>query len=549
MQQNRAFRHMVPASPLEKSLMIESPVFASAAVAAPHHSASEAGRAVLAEGGNAIEAMVAMAATIAVVYPHMNAIGGDGFWLVHQPGGKVHSIEACGPAGRLATIARYREKGHDSIPSRGADAAVTVAGAIGGWQAALALSASLGGRMPLADILSDAIRHCREGYPVSASEARTWPNDLEATREAAGFSSFFWPGGERPKEGDLRRPEALGATFAHLAAAGLDDFYRGDIGREIAADLASLGAPVTREDMQAYRAALVQPLSIRLGDLTVYNVPPPTQGLASLLILGIFEQLGVQRADSFEHIHGLVEATKRAFLIRDRHVTDPAFMTSDPAGFLTDAVFAREAAAIDRKRAAPWPPRDGKGDTIWMGAIDGDGLAVSYIQSIYWEYGAGIILPQTGINWQNRGVSFSLDPKATNPLTPGRKPFHTLNPALARFADGRVMSYGAMGGDGQPQFQAQLLSRYRFGWNPAAAVDAPRFLFGKTWGVGSTSLKMESRFDPMLLARLTAAGHPVEEYSEAYSDQFGHAGMLVKHPKGRVEAAHDPRSDGDARGL
>ncbi len=529
--------------------MIETPVFASAAVAAPHHLASEAGRAVLAEGGNAIEAMVAMAATIAVVYPHMNAIGGDGFWLVHRPGGKVHAIEACGPAGRLATIDRYREMGHDSIPSRGPDAAVTVAGAIGGWQVALALSASLGGKMPLADILADAIRHCREGYAVSASEARTWPNDVEATKQAAGFSSFFWPNGERPKQGDRRKPEALGATLSHLADVGLDDFYRGDIGREIAADLSRLGAPVTREDMQAYRAALVEPLSVGLGDVTVYNCPPPTQGLASLLILGIFDKLGVQRADSFDHIHGLVEATKRAFLIRDRHVTDPAFMSVDPASFLTEAVFAREAAAIDRKRAAPWPPKDGKGDTIWMGAIDGSGLAVSYIQSIYWEYGAGIILPQTGINWQNRGVSFSLDRKATNPLMPGRKPFHTLNPALARFKDGRVMSYGAMGGDGQPQFQAQILSRYRFGANPAAAVDAPRFLFGKTWGAGSTSLKMESRFDPMLLARLTAAGHPVEEYSEAYSDQFGHAGMLVKHPKGQVEATHDPRSDGDARGI
>jgi gamma-glutamyltranspeptidase len=224
-------------------------------------------------------------------------------------------------------------------------------------------------------------------------------------------------------------------------------------------------------------------------------------------------------------------------------------MKVDPASFLTDAVFAREAEAIDRKRAASWPLKSGDGDTIWMGAIDGKGMAVSYIQSLYWEYGSGCILPKTGVHWQNRGVSFSLDKKAVNPLTPGRKPFHTLNPAFARFDDGRILSYGAMGGDGQPQFQAQILSRYRFGQNLATAVDAPRWLFGKTWGAGSLSLKLESRFDPMLLARLTAAGHPVEEYSEAYSDQFGHAGMLLKHPKGHVEATHDPRSDGDARGI
>ncbi|PTM40762.1 gamma-glutamyltranspeptidase/glutathione hydrolase [Bosea sp. 124] len=540
---------MVVCVQLEKTLMIDTPVFGAAAAAAPHHLASEAGRAILAEGGNAIEAMVAMAATVSVVYPHMNAIGGDGFWLVHEPGGKVHAIEACGPAGALATIERYREKGHDAIPQRGPDSALTVAGAIGGWEAALALSKTLGGRMPLKDLLADAIRHCDEGYEISPSELRTWPQQVEAVKEAIGFSEFFWPGGKQPKAGARRKPDALGATFRQLAEAGLSDFYRGDIGREIAHDLDAIGAPVTRADMEAFKARMVQPLSIRLPELTVYNFAPPTQGVASLLILGIFEKLGIARAEGFDHHHGLVEATKRAFAIRDRIVTDPAFATVDPMSVLTDAVFTREAAAIDRKRAASWPFRTGDGDTVWMGAIDGSGLAVSYIQSIYWEYGSGCILPRTGINWQNRGVAFSLDAKTLNPLKPGRKPFHTLNPAFARFDDGRIMSYGAMGGDGQPQFQAQILSRYRFGQNPAQAVDAPRWLFGRTWGAGSISLKLESRFDPMLLARLTGSGHPVEEYSEAYSDQFGHAGMLVKHPKGHVEATHDPRSDGDARGC
>jgi gamma-glutamyltranspeptidase len=534
---------------IAKASMIDTPVFAAGATAAPHHLASEAGRAILAEGGNALEAMVAMAATIAVVYPHMNAIGGDGFWLVHEPGGKVHALEACGPAGALATIERYRDKGHDVIPSRGPDAALTVAGAVGGWQAALKLSETLGGRMPLRDLLADAISHCDAGYAVSDSELRTWPQEVEATKLAPGFSSFFWPDGEQPKAGARRKPEALGATLKQLAHAGLDDFYRGDIGREIGADLDRIGAPVTRADLAAFTARAVQPLSLKLPGLTAYNFPPPTQGLASLLILGIFEKLGVARAESFDHHHGLVEATKRAFAIRDRQITDPAHMKADLGSFLTEEALAREAAAIDRKRAASWPFRTGEGDTVWMGAIDSSGLAVSYIQSLYWEYGSGCVLPGTGIHWQNRGVSFSLDKAALNPLAPGRKPFHTLNPPLARFDDGRVMSYGAMGGDGQPQFQAQILTRYRFGQNPATAIDAPRWLFGKTWGAGSLSLKLENRFDPMLLARLTAAGHPVEEYSEAYSDSFGHAGMLVKHQKGHVEATHDPRSDGDAKGV
>jgi gamma-glutamyltranspeptidase/glutathione hydrolase len=530
--------------------MPETPTFASAAVAAPHHLASETGRAVLEAGGNALEAMVAMAATIAVVYPHMNGIGGDGFWLVREPSGKVHAIEACGPAGAKATIKRYRDKGFETIHPRGPDAALTVAGAIGGWQAALALAERLGGRIPLKDLLHEAVAFARDGYPISHSEARYWPKDFDSLLTAPGFAETFRASKEPLTQGAIRKPGKLGDTLAHLMMAGLDDFYRGDIARENAADLDRLGSPVTRADMEAYRAVMREALSITLPDCTVYNFPPPTQGLASLLILGMFEHLKVEKAESFAFHHGLIEATKRAFAIRDRVVTDPAFATHDPAQFLTEAVFAREAAKIDMKRAAAYPLKEGDGDTIWMGAIDGSGLAVSYIQSVYWEYGSGCVLPSTGILWQNRGVAFSLDEKAVNPLQPGRKPFHTLNPALAVFGDGRVVSYGTMGGDGQPQFQAQVFSRYRMGAGVADAVDAPRWLFGRTWGTSSTSLKTENRLDHVLLARLAAAGHMVEEFSEPYADAFGHAGLLVKHPKdGRVEATHDPRSDGAALGL
>jgi gamma-glutamyltranspeptidase/glutathione hydrolase len=306
---------------------------------------------------------------------------------------------------------------------------------------------------------------------------------------------------------------------------------------------------LTRGDLEAYRARIVPPLSLKLPGVTLYNFAPPTQGLASLVILGLFEELGVARAEGFEHIHGLVEASKRALALRNRVITDPAHLKHDPMSFLTKDWLAREAAKINKKSAAPWPLPAGDGDTIWMGAIDKDGIAVSYIQSIYWEYGSGCVLPKTGVHWQNRGVAFSLDEGALNPLKPGRKPFHTLNPPLALFDDGRVVSYGCMGGDGQPQFQAQVLSRYRLGLGVAEAVDAPRFLFGKTWGANSTTLKIENRFDHMVVAKLAAAGHELEEWGVPYDDQFGHAGLLVKHPKGHVEATHDPRSDGDAKGV
>ncbi len=522
-----------------------------AAVAAPNYLATQAGRDVLAQGGNAIEAMVAMAASIAVVYPHMNAIGGDGFWLVREPGGRVRGIEACGPAGALATIDRYRERGFDAIPPRGPDAMVTVAGAVGGWEAALAWSAALGGRLPLGVLLAPAIAQARDGVAVSASEARYAPPPGDTLHAAPNFAATFLAAGRPWPQGEIRRLPALAATLAHLAAAGLADFYRGDLAQAIAADLEALGAPVTRADLAAYTARERVPLQLRRRNATLFNFPPPTQGLAALLILGVFDRLGVTQGESVAHFHGLIEATKRAFAIRDRVVTDFDRLQHDPASFLTPARLQAEAARIDMGRAASLPLRDDQGGTVWMGAIDASGLAVSYIQSVYWEYGSGTVLPRTGIVWQNRGISFSLDPGAVNPLEPGRRPFHTLIPALAAFEDGRVMAYGSMGGDGQPQFQSQIYTRYAdYGMAPADAVAAPRLLYGRTWGAASLSVKAEDRFDPAIVARLRAMGHAMEQLDAGRADTFGHAGMLVRHPDdGRVEAAHDPRSDGGAMGL
>jgi gamma-glutamyltranspeptidase/glutathione hydrolase len=532
--------------------MSETPEFSSAAVAAPHALAAETGQIVLAQGGNAVEAMVAMAATIAVVYPHMNGIGGDGFWLVREPNGRLHAIDACGPAGSLATIRRYRDKGHEHVPPRGPDSALTMAGAVAGWRLALELAKALGGRLPRDMLLADAIRHARDGYPVSASEARHPIREEAALHEVPGFASAFLVDGKRPAPGTIRRAPALAETLSQLAHAGLGDFYRGDVGREIAADLERLGTPIVRRDVETCAAKVVHPLSIRLRHATVSNLPPPTQGLASLLTLGIFERLNVGRGEGPEHHHGLIEATKRAFSIRDRVVTDPRYTFDDPASFLTSRALEREAAVIDGRRAAPFPSAgDADGDTIWMGAIDGGGLAVSYIQSLAWEFGSGCVLPATGILWHNRGQSFSLDPAARNPLEPGRKPFHTLNPALAVFDDGRVLAYGTMGGEGQPQIQAQIFTRYaNFGRSLAEAVDAPRWLLGRSWGAERATLKVEDRFDSGLLRTLRSFGHEVEEIGAPYVPAMGHAGMVVKHRRnGRVEAVHDPRSDGGASGV
>jgi gamma-glutamyltranspeptidase/glutathione hydrolase len=531
--------------------MKETPVFGTAAVAAPHSLAAETGQLILAEGGNAIEAMIAMAAVVAVAYPHMNGIGGDGFWVIRTPDGKVRSIEACGYAGAKATISAYRAKGYDAVPVRGPDAALTVPGAIGGWMLALELSKALGGRLSERHLLAQAERLAREGVPVSRSEGRYSVKERDAILKAPGFAAHFMAeGGKQPEAGSMRRQSRLAATFEHLAHAGLDDFYSGDIAREMAADLEAAGSAVTRDDLKRYEARWRAPLSVRIPGAILFNCQPPTQGIASLLLHAVFDQIAPREPESPAHWHGLIEAAKRAYVIRDRIVTDFDHLRADPASFLTADRIEREAAAINPRRAADWPLPSADGDTIWMGAIDGSGLAISFIQSLFWEYGSGVVLPKTGILMQSRGLAFSLDPKALNPLQPGRRPFHTLNCPLAVFDDGRVASYGAMGGDGQPQFQAQVYFRaMRYGLPISEALDRPRFLFGRTWGKPSATLKVENRTDGHLLDRLASLGHEIEVIDKPYADMFGHAGMLVRDTKGRIEADHDPRADGGARGI
>jgi gamma-glutamyltranspeptidase/glutathione hydrolase len=521
-----------------------------AVVAAPHAAAVAAGRDVLVEGGNAIEAMVAMAAAIAAVYPHMNHLGGDGFWLLREPSGRVRALMAAGAAGSRATPQLYREHGLDMIPPRGPLAALTVPGAVGGWMLALEAARAHGGRLPLPALLAAAIRHAHDGVAVTRSQARLTAEKLAELKNVPGFAAVFLVDGKPPQAGAVLRQSALAATLDQLAYAGLDDFYRGDVGREIAADLDRIGSPVTRADLERYEAKVREPLSLRLDAGTLYNTPPPTQGLASLIILGLVERLRLAEAEGFDHVHGIVEATKRAFRIRDRVVTDPARIETPAARFLESALLDREAARIDRRKAAPWPAPTGEGDTVWMGAADASGLVVSYIQSLYWEFGSGVVLPRTGVLMQNRGASFSLERGAVNPLQPGRLPFHTLNPAMAVLRDGRIIAYGAMGGDGQPQSQAALFTRHVLFRQPLdEAIDRPRWLLGRTWGSTHTMLRLESRFDGNLCDGLLAAGHNVEVLGEAYSDTMGHAGAVVLHANGTLEGAHDPRADGGADGL
>ncbi|MDX2101406.1 MAG: gamma-glutamyltransferase [Alphaproteobacteria bacterium] len=515
-------------------------------VTSPHALASEAGLAVLRAGGNAVEAAVATAAAIAVVYPHMTGIGGDGFWIIAEPGVAPIAIDAAGPAAAAATPERYR--GLDRLPTRGPGAALTVPGTISGWAAALAHAERWGAGLPLDRILADAIAYARDGVPVTPSQARYSEDKLADLSDQPGFAATYLIDGVAPRAGARFCQPALAATLARLAEAGLDDFYRGELAAALAADLAAAGSPLAASDFAQQRARIVAPLSVSLPIGTVHVLPPPTQGFCTAMILGILARMPLDRADDVHFVHTLVEATKRAFRVRDAELADPLSMRVDVAEQLSSFVLAREAAAIAPNRAAPWPMPEDEGGTIWLGVIDGEGRAVSLIQSLYWEFGSGVVSPRTGVVLQNRGAGFSLDPQHPNHLTPGRRPYHTLNPSFARLKDGRDVVFGTMGGDGQPQFQAAVFARYAlFGQEPQRAVSAPRWLLGRTWGADSVTLKLEADWPDTLISQLETIGHPVERLP-VWSDTCGHAGLIARHANGLLEGASDPRSDGRVAG-
>lgn len=514
---------------------------------APHSAAAQSALNILREGGNALEAAIAAAATIAVVYPHMNGLGGDSFWLLHTPGRKPRGIDACGAAGTASTPEWYSARGiSGGIPFRGGVAANTVAGTISGWDMAFGLSRKWSGRLPLKRLLADATYYAEHGIAVTRSQAVATATKRDELESQPGFAAAFLPGGKVPAEGGLFKQPRLAETLRRLARGGLAGFYRGRLAKSMARDLAAAGSPLTIDDLAGHRAALVTPLELRHSLGAVYNMPPPTQGVISLLILGMLDALHVGEAGaaSPEFIHLSVEATKRAFAVRDRVLTDPDYMTEDARNFLLPDRIRQLASKVDRKKAAPWGGGHPPSDTVWMGVVDGAGRSVSVIQSVYHEFGSGVVLEESGVMWQNRGCSFALDPAALNALRPGRKPFHTLNTALALFNDGRSVIYGTMGGDGQPQTQSAVFTRIaNFGLNPQAAVSAPRWLLGRTWGQTSDTLKVEARFPGAILMALGKLGHEIEVLQD-YDELMGHAGAIVRRLNGVLEGGADPRSDG-----
>jgi gamma-glutamyltranspeptidase/glutathione hydrolase len=510
---------------------------ATAMIATPHWQASEAGAKVLARGGNAVEALVAAGAALSVTYPHFCGLGGDAVWMVSDAAGSARTFLGIGQAAAGA-------RPQDTIPLRGPQSALTTAALVDSWDRLLAFSAAeWAGRETLGDLLADAVELAEKGFPVSASQ-RFW-HEFRAGETARwpGFDPLFL------REGVQRQPQ-LAATLRTLARNGARDFYEGELAARIASGLAEAGSPLTAADLVATRTETVAPLRLAYRDVELLAPPPPTQGVTTLGIMGVLRGLdvaGTQAGDT-QHYHLLVEAVKQAFLDRGA-IADPAFAGDVSARLLDPARLAHKAAAVQAGMALPWPQVYQHGDTSLLAAVDREGRVASLLQSIYFDWGSGVVAGDTGILWQNRGAAFSTDPESPNCFAPGKRPFYTLNPGLA-LKDGRpYLVYGTQGADGQPQTLALLLSlMIDHGLDPAAALARPRFLLGRTFSDSRDSLKIEENAGKDVLTGLAALGHEVSAIP-ALSPLGGQAGILRIGPEGLVEGAHDPRSDGGAIGL
>lgn len=515
------------------------------AVTAPHHLAAQSGLDVLRDGGNAIEACIAAAATIAVVYPHMNSIGGDAFWLIGDSDGSVKGIDACGRGGERVTPDFYAEQGHDEVPLHGPLSACTVAGTLSGWARALEMAKTWGGKIPLSRLMEDAIHYARNGAPVADHFAAASASAADGLLAAPGFEAGYRKDGAGLPSGYLLKQPELAASLEQIARAGIADFYTGDLAKTLASGFDKTGVPLTANDLAAHHCIDVEPLSLEISAGTLYNMPAPTQGLSSMMIVGLYDRMVAAEGEGFDHHHRLIEAVKQSFIVRNREIGDPERLNGPLDRFLTDECLSDLAGRIDPAKAMEWtwPRKDG--DTIWLATMDGEGRGVSFIQSLYFGFGSGVVLPGTGILWHNRGAGFDMDPSSVNGIGPGRKPFHTLNPALARLNDGRLMLYGTRGADAQPQAQAQIFTRHvHHGMALQDALDAPRWVQGRTQRHDDNfDLLVENRFDPALLDALSAAGHKVD-VSTPFNAAMGHAGALTWSPTGVIEGASDPRSDG-----
>ena len=519
-----------------------------AAVASPNQLASMAGYNMLQKGGNAIDAMVAVNSALGVVFPHMTGAGGDSFWLIYDAKSKKHyALNATGRSAKNVHLDDY--KGQDSINSRGPKSAITVPGAVDGWYQ----SHKRFGKLPFKECLESAITLAREGFPVSASVAKFSETRLDVLREYESTAHTFLKDGVAPyMEDDIMKNEALADTLEQIAEKGRDVFYKGEIADRICQFLKEVGGFLTKEDFENHESNWDEPAEVEYRGRKVISPPPNSDGLVTLQILGMLENFDPSdwKEDQSKFIDIFTRATDLAFKDRDQYLDDPAFNKVPLDTLLSKDYLAHRSERI--RDGISGPPEVGvgkRGDTTFSCAVDAEGNAVAVIQSLYWEWGSGLVAGNTGLLLQNRGAYFSLDPQARDCLQPEKRPAHTLTCSMVFKDEKPELIVGAMGGDGEPQTQATIISRViDQGYNVQAAIDEPRWLLGRSWGDPYKGLRLEGRYGKEIVKKLEKLGHINVSLMDEFSDLAGHA-QAIQVFDNRLEAGADPRAGGLAIGY
>jgi gamma-glutamyltranspeptidase/glutathione hydrolase len=501
-----------------------------AALATPHVLATEAGARILRDGGTAIDAAIAAAAVLTVVYPHNVALGGDLFALIRTPDGAVRCVNASGWAGAAVDAVSLRAQYGDWLPPRGT-AAVTVPGGIRGWEA----MRRFGSRISWSATLRDAEVLARDGVRVPPSLA-THLNDAD-NDDLVGTEDFdrvFRPQSVPLGVGDLFRQPALADTFATLRAAGPDAFYAGELATQAVTYLRSRGSALTAGDFAEFHPEVQAPLRAEFGDLTVLTSPPNSQGFLLLHALGVLRDSAIDDPVG-EGLGQLLQIFHRGNGIRDSRLADPRSAVVDIAAMLAGRPTEPPAT----------PERTPRGDTVGIAAADGEGYAVSLIQSVYYAFGSGLIDPATGVLFHNRGCGFSLNPASPNVIAARKRPAHTLMPAMTLRHGGVGHVLSTMGGQGQAQILGQILLHALSGATAIDAVAAPRAIVGNQIGGGADAVTVEADLSAVALASIRRAGFtPVEV--PAHTESLGQANVVFADASGLMTAASDPRSDGAA---
>ncbi len=514
-----------------------SPTMGKQMVATSQPLAAQAGLAVLASGGNAIDAAIAVAAVLTVVEPTMNGVGSDAFALVWD-GQRLHGLNGSGRAPARFTFSRFRSRA--SMPALGWDA-VTVPGAVHAWAT---LWARFGSR-PFSELLAPAVSYARHGFPVSPVTAALWREQAPRFAGFREFSRVFLPGGRPPAAGEIFRNPDLALTLEQIGATAGQSLYSGALAERIAAAAAADDGVLDAVDLADHRSTWVEPLALPFAGVVLHELPPNGQGLASLVALGILERLSADRypIDGADAIHLQIEAMKLAFGACRRQVADPEAMVIEPAALLDPAYLDAQARLISLARAqVPAGRVAPEHGTVYLAAADAAGRMVSFIQSNYLGFGSGIVVPGTGIALQNRALGFSLDPRHPNCVGGRKRPYHTIMPGFVTRAGRPAAAFGVMGGHMQPQGHVQVMMRlYAHGQNPQTACDAPRWYVSEHAEVG-----LEPAVGAGVSSELAARGHRL--LADAPTVLFG--GAQVVQRVGEVFwGGSDPRKDGQAIGI